>query len=114
MNTYFALLYTNQLDKALHFETLVPVKMLTPHDKAVFYYMKGNRQAKIKQFDEAEQSLKTALRINPDYLDAKANLAAIYLQKKQVNKAKALLLEVLGVNPQHQTALFYTQQLNKK
>ena len=88
--------------------------MLSPHDKAVFYYMKGNRQAKVKQFDEAEKSLKTAVKINPDYLDAKANLAAVYLQKQQLSKAKVLLLEVLSVNPQHQTALFYTQQLNKK
>ncbi len=114
LNTYFALLYTNQLDKAVYFESLIPLKMLSPHDKAVFYYMKGNRQAKVKQFDEAAQSLQTALKISPDYLDAKANLAAVYLQKQQLSKAKVLLLEVLSVNPQHQTALFYTQQLNKK
>jgi len=114
LNTYFALLYTNQMEKALHFERLVPIEMLSSHDKAVFYFMKGNRQAKMQQFEEAQQSLQTALNINPNYLDAKANMAALYLRKKHINKARALLLEVLSVNPQHKTALLYSQQLNKQ
>ncbi|MCU7837326.1 MAG: tetratricopeptide repeat protein [gamma proteobacterium symbiont of Taylorina sp.] len=114
LNTYFALLYTNQMKKALHFEGLIPVKQLSWHDRGVFYYMKGNRQVKMGQFDEAQKSLLAALKFLPNYLDAKANLAAIYLQRKQHNKARKLLLEVLSKNPKHKAALLYTQQLNKK
>ena len=111
LNTYFALLYTNQMDKALHFEGLIPVKQLTRHDRAVFYFMKGNRQAKLGQFAESQKSQQQALKINPAYLDAKANLAATYIALKQPEQAKKLLQEVLKVNPQHKTAIIYINQL---
>jgi len=87
LNTYFALIYTNQLKKAIYFESIIPINMLSKHDKAVFYYMKGNRQIKMKQLNQAQQSLKTALQNNPDYTDAKTRLATIKLQKQQHTKS---------------------------
>jgi tetratricopeptide (TPR) repeat protein len=113
LNTYFALLYTNQLDKAAYFETLIPLDLLSRHDKAVFYFMQGNRLAKISEHEEAQKSYRQALKINPSYLNAKANLAATYIAQKQANIAKQLLLEVLSANPKHKTALIYLQQLNQ-
>jgi len=111
LNTYLALLYTNQLDKALFFEKLVPLDKLSKNDLAIFYFMKGNRLTKTGKNSEAINSYKQALSINPLYLDAKANLAAVYIAKKNINKAKSLLTEVLKVNPQHKMALFYQKQL---
>ena len=111
LNTYFALLYTNQLDKAAYFETLIPLDLLSRHDKAVFYYMQGNRYGKIGETSEAQKSYQQALIINPAYLDAKANLAATYMVQKQMEKAKKLLMEVLAIEPAHKTAQIYLQQL---
>jgi len=113
LNTYFALLYTNQLDKASYFETLIPLDLLSRHDKAVFYYMQGNRFAKSSEYDEAIKRYQHALKINPAYLDARANLAAAYIAQKQPDKARQLLLDVLNANPKHKTALYYIQQLNQ-
>lgn len=113
LNTYFALLYTNQIDKAAYFETLIPLDLLSKHDKAVFYYMQGNRFAKIGEYEKAQKSYQHALKINPAYLDARANLAAIYIAQKQLQKAKKMLLEVLAIDPDHKTALIYLQQVNQ-
>ncbi len=111
LNTYFALLYTNQLEKAAYFETLVPLDLLSAHDKAVFYYMQANRFAKIGAYTDAQKSYRQALKINPDYLDARANLAATYIAQKDMQKARTLLLEVIAIEPTHKTALIYLQQL---
>jgi len=112
LNTYLALLYSGQTDKATYMETLIPVEQLTRNDKVVFYNMRGLRLSNSKQSDKAIHSFKKALKINPNHLDAKANLAAMYMVKQDRHTAKKLLNEVLTIKPSHKIALHYKKQMN--
>lgn len=114
LNTYFALLYTGQFDKAIYMESLVPIKKLTRHDKSIFYYMKGNRLSHAGDTPAAIHYLQKALAINPHYLDAKANLATNYLINKELKKAEKLLNEVLAVKPSHKTAQLYLKKIRSQ
>lgn len=114
LNTYLALLYSNQLKKAIYFESIMPVSLMSPHDRSVYYYMRGNRLAKSKQSDQAIQSFKTSLENNPDNLNAKANMAALLIEKGQVQHGKLLINQVLQINPNHKQANIYLNQYKDK
>ncbi len=111
LNTYFALLYSNQFDKAVYIESLIPLDKLTQHDKAIFYFMKGKRLSHAGDISGAIEYLKKALIINPNYLNAKANLAAHYIAQKEFKTAKTLLNEILIRQPSHKTALLYLKEI---
>ncbi len=110
LNTYIALLYANQIPKAQAFEALMPVNKLTPHDRSVFYYMKANRQVKSKQYHEAIKSTELAIQLNPRNLDAKANLAALYIETGKKQQGLLLLNEVLNSQANHKMALMYQKK----
>ena len=111
LNTYLALLYSKQMEKAAYMETLVPVDKLSTHDKVIFYFMQGNRLSRINNNSAAMAAYKNALAIQPDYLDAKANLAATYMVNKDFAQARQLLKAVLAKNPAHKTANIYMNQI---
>jgi len=107
LNTYLALLYSKQFKKAVYFETIMPVAQMSPHDRSVYYYMRGNRLARDKQSEQAIQSFKASLENNHRNLNAKANMAALLIEKGQVQHGKLLINQVLQVNPNHKQANIY-------
>ena len=110
LNTYLALLYTGQIKKAIYFESLIPINKLSRHDRSVFYYMQANRQIKSKEFDKAIINYQLATKFNPANNDAKANLAALYIETGKVQQGKLLLNNILLSHPQHKMALMYQQK----
>ena len=107
LNTYLALLYSKQFKKAVYFESIMPLAQMTPHDRSVYYYMHGNRLAKNQQTEKAIQSFQKALENNPRNLNAKANMAALLIEKGQVQQGKLLINQVLQQNPMHKQANIY-------
>lgn len=114
LNTYLALLYSNQIKKAIYFESIMPVNLMSPHDRSVYFYMRGNRLAKSKQGEQAIESFKVALENNPNNLNAKANMAALLIEKGQIQHGKLLINQVLQVNPQHKQANIYFSKYKDK
>jgi len=110
LNTYLALLYSGQIKKAIYFESLIPINGLTTHDRSVFYYMQANRQIKTKEYKKAITNYQKASNLNPQNLDAKANLAALFIETGKVQQGKSLLSSVLSANPKHEMALMYQQK----
>ncbi|MFK5985344.1 MAG: hypothetical protein QM479_07950, partial [Pseudomonadota bacterium] len=80
LNTYIALFHAKQLKKAQYFESIMPINSLTIHDRSVFYFIQGNRLVINKEYLKAVKSYQQAVQLNPGNLDAKANLAALYIQ----------------------------------
>jgi len=114
LNTYLALLYSNQLKKAIYFESIMPVNLMSPHDRSVYFYMRGNRLAKIKQGQKALESFQQSLQNNPDNLNAKANLAALLIEKGEVQRGKLMISQVLQQKPQHKLANIYLDKYKDK
>jgi len=110
LNTYLALLYSGQIKKAIYFESIMPVTGLTQHDKSVFYYMQANRQIKTKEYKKAINNYLKSSKLNPQNLEAKANLAALYIETGKVQQGKSLLNSVLSTNPKHEMALMYQKK----
>ena len=71
-------------------------------DSATFHYM----------LDKAQAALKTVVKMAPDDVDAKADLAVTYVDQQQVMKGVGLLKEVLAADPNNQKALFYLGALS--
>jgi Tfp pilus assembly protein PilF len=62
------------------------------------------------QFDKAEEDLKRALKLDPDYLLAYENLALLYIKKNNLFLARKNLEVILKLNPDAKKA---KQMLNK-
>jgi len=92
LNTYFALLYAGQIQKAIDFESMIPIDSLSRHDRSVFHYMQANRQVKTKEYNKAIQGYQQAIVFNPKNIDAKANLAALYIETGKVQQGKCNLI----------------------
>lgn len=107
LNTYIALVYAKNLHKARAFEQIMPEASLSRHDRGVYYFMRGNRALQQGKMSFALQSYQQSLEINANNLNARSNMAAVYLNLGQKQKAITLLKEVLQKDPQNQLALFY-------
>lgn len=81
-------------DKSL---TLASNKFETWYNLGVCYDRLCNSTKAIECYSEA-------LKINPDFNQAKNNLASAYLDSEQLESANILLMEVLQVEPQSETA----------
>jgi len=90
----------------------MPVTGLTQHDKSVYFYMQANRQIKTKEYKKAINNYQKASNYNPQNMDAKANLAALYIETGKVQQGKSLLNSVLSTNPEHEMALMYQKKYN--
>ncbi|MBO0862031.1 MAG: tetratricopeptide repeat protein [Chloracidobacterium sp.] len=58
------------------------------------------------RLDEAVQELQQALKADPNYADALAELGGCYLMKKEYEQAGKLLRRALVINPNHYAANF--------
>jgi tetratricopeptide (TPR) repeat protein len=110
LNTYLALLYTKQLNKAIYFESIMPINGLTPFDRSTFYFMKANRLVANKELVPARKEYKLAIKFNPRNLNAKANLAALYIVTGNKQQGLLMLNQVLTISPEHKMALMYKQK----
>ncbi len=111
LNTYIALIYSKQWDKAAVFESKVPLELLSQHDRGVYYYMRGNRLLAVGQIPQATESYRQAVAINPLQLDARANLGALLIQQGDRKQGQQMLLQVLQQQPDHKLARLYQQKL---
>jgi tetratricopeptide (TPR) repeat protein len=68
--------------------------LLNPKDH-ISYYNKGVNLAAQRRYREAKRYYKAGLKLRPDSLSIKSNLAEIYLLLKEVDKSRALSLQVL-------------------
>jgi protein O-mannosyl-transferase len=114
LNTYLTLLYSGQTQKAIYFESKIPVNKLSGHDRSVFYFMQANRLAQAKDFDKAINSYQQATALNPRNFDAKSHLAALYIETGKVQQGQLLLNEVLLIQPQHKLASLYKKKYQSK
>lgn len=74
-----------------------------------YFYVHGNIYFKMKKFQEAHDQYQAAIRINPQYGEAYNNLAALYFQVKQYQKALDYIIKAeasgANVNPEFKKAI---------
>lgn len=74
----------------------------TIQDSATFHYF----------LHQSQRALENVLAMDPDDVDAKADLAVAYVDQNQVMRGVGLLKEVLAVDPNNEKALFYLGALS--
>ena len=65
-----------------------------------------------KKYDKAETLLHGTIRKNPYFIDAKKNLAVIYIKKGLKERAKQVIEQILEIKPQDKDALSLLQSLD--
>ncbi|MCL6520307.1 MAG: tetratricopeptide repeat protein [Armatimonadetes bacterium] len=84
-----------------------------PERKLAAWYMGeayanlGIAQAKMNAYAQAEESLKFALMLHPEYPDLHFQLALIYYNQGLYDNAEAELTKALQINPKYARAMFY-------
>lgn len=85
----------------------------SPERKLASWYMGeayanlGIAQAKMNAYAQAEESLKFALMLHPEYPDLHFQLALVYYNQGLYDSAEAELKRSLEINPKYARALFY-------
>ena len=72
---------------------------LTPFPNVAYYWLLGRSYFMTGQYDKAIKTFKKAVHVNPDYLVARAFLAASYSSLERQAEAAAEADEVLRINP---------------
>jgi adenylate cyclase len=72
---------------------------LSPFPPVIFYWLLGRAYFMTGQYDKAVETFKKAVHVNPDYLVARAFLAASYSSLDRQADADAEADEVLRINP---------------
>lgn len=85
---------------------------LTRYSDTMMLYNKSLQYIAQGSADIAIISLRKAISQNPNYVEAKALLSLYYITKKEEDKAKELLKEILETNKDHPKANFYWNNLN--
>ena len=70
-----------------------------------FFNTLGIIYRRLKEYREAEKACKKALSLMPGFTQAQVNLASVYLEREDLNKAIALLQSVLKKRPEYPEAL---------
>lgn len=81
--------------------------------KASVLLLKGDCYWTVNSTSKAKNAFSNSLRYLPNYYEAKANLASIYLHEGKYKIAKDFFLDVLKVNPLHYIACFHLNNLDK-
>ncbi len=92
-----------------------PVKTLSVRQRAEHAYAAGQKARRKQDNVSAEQLFNNALQLQPEYADARMQLAGIYLERNDVSAAEILLKEGLLLEPDSaQLARLYTQLLSSR
>jgi tetratricopeptide (TPR) repeat protein len=75
---------------------------ILPFDKAKFYTNRGNIFYEQNQFQEAETSYLEAIKLYPQGLTARANLASIFAVTGRLQESEKLYTEMLAIDPNNQ------------
>jgi len=81
-------------------------------DSAVTYNDLGNALLKINDRKMAQQSFLKAIGLNPFLLEPRLNLASIYQQQGEYEKAIALLKRNLAIDPNNEPSLFLLAEMD--
>jgi len=73
----------------------------------VIHVRHGNELLMDRRYDEAIAELQVAVRMRPNYLPARLNLAHAYFSKQQFAKAETELKHVLELDPDNDDALYF-------
>jgi tetratricopeptide (TPR) repeat protein len=82
-----------------------------PETATVAHYYLGSIALQERRFDEAAKELGLALKGNPDYTDALAELGQYYLLKKDYPQAERQIQHALQIDANHFAANFYLLML---
>jgi Tfp pilus assembly protein PilF len=92
-----------QYDIALKFiDQAIANPTMIPFDKAKFYTNRGNIFYEQHQYEQAESSYVEAMRLYPQGLTARANLASIFAVTGRLQAAEQLYVEMLKIDPHNQ------------
>ncbi len=117
VNLIVGLKMLKQYDKALQLTRSVLSQPIQPHLKAKFLINQSNIFYEQKRLKEAEASLREAIRVYPDSITARANLASIVGTMGRLDEAEVLYRQVLRLNPNNpvlQRNLQALQQLRQQ
>jgi tetratricopeptide (TPR) repeat protein len=76
----------------------------TPSTQSLAYAALGAIRLKQKKYDEGEQLLRKAVKLNPDLVGARLNLGNVYLLQGKTQRASEIFRHVLKQDPQNVTA----------
>src|SRR5689334_15003360 len=76
-------------------------KAINTNEVFFFYNSLGNALREQGRKEEAIESYERALALKPDFPDALNNLGAVYLSKRNVEKAEELYMRALSIDPRH-------------
>lgn len=84
-----------------YLEALVWIQqaVATEHDKAAYYLLQGEIYSALRQFSDAEASLRRAVELQPDLASAHFQLAVLFLRDNKYRQAATALERVSVVEP---------------
>lgn len=87
-------------------------KYLATNREAINLYNKSLSYLKQKDIDMALIRLKKAVAMQPNFVEARALLALVYIEQKQYHKANEQVKKVLAIDEGHKKALMYSKILS--
>ncbi|WP_232012675.1 tetratricopeptide repeat protein [Vibrio aphrogenes] len=80
-------------------------------DRGFAHVALGNLAINLNRLDEAEQHFKKSIEIEPIFIPAYVNLADVYRQKRQEQKAQDILVQALNIAPEN-ASIYYAQAMS--
>lgn len=75
-----------------------------PTARAVEHNNRGAKLLDQGQFEQAEQELKTAVELSPDYAEAYSNLGILFKKRNNLDRAMEYFQKAAGINPDYASA----------
>jgi len=110
-NLAVAYYYEGKVDSAVvTMERALAINRYNPQAHNNLGYMLGT----LHKYDEALNHLFLAIQIKRDYFDAYINLSYVYMWKEEFDKSRALLVQLLKLDPNNKLARQAQSQLDKR